>query len=143
MKHRVSLTLLQLFLTDFSQFVDLRRCTGDSSFNDIYTSPQRRPRRNCICCRQSLDLNDTNPWVFGTSIMLSVLQIAKPRFQRRGVVFADRLTVSDDVGFARDGGPFASGIKKCDVDLRFGLEIIGLAGFRIGVEKEVNAASFL
>lgn len=75
--------------------------------------------------------------------MLAVLQVAKPRFQGRRVVFADRLTVSDDVGFARDRGPLAGGIEEGDVDLRFGLEIISFAGFGVGVEKEVNAATFL
>ena len=55
----------------------------------------------------------------------------------------DRLTVSDNVGFARDGGPFASRVEEGNVELEFGLEIIGFAGFGVCVEKEVNAASFL
>lgn len=75
--------------------------------------------------------------------MLAILQVAKPRFQGRRVVFANRLTVSDDVGFAGDGGPFAGGIEEGDIDLGFGFEIIGFAGFGVGVEKQVNAASFL
>ena len=75
--------------------------------------------------------------------MLAILQIAKPCFQGRRVVFADRLTVSDDIGLAGDRGPFARGIEEGDVDFGFGLEVIGFAGFCVGVEKKVNAASFL
>lgn len=140
---RVSLTLLQFFLSDLSQLVDLWRCTSNSPLDNFCTPSQRSPRRNCICCRQSLDLDDTNPRVFWSSIMLAVLQIAKPCFQGRGVVFADRLTVSDNVGFTGNGGPFASGIEKGNVDLGFRLQIVGFARFRIGMEKEVNTTSFL
>ena len=75
--------------------------------------------------------------------MRAVLQVAKPRFQSRRIVFPDGLTVSDNVGFAGDRGPFAGGIEEGDVDLGFGLEIIGFAGLGVGVEKEVNAATFL
>lgn len=140
---RVSLTLLQFFLSEFPQLVDLWRCTSDSPLNNICTPSQRSPRRNCICCRQGPDFDDTDPRVFWSSIMLPVLQIAKPCFQGRGVVFANRLTVSDNVGFAGDGGPFARRIEEGNVDLGFRLQIIGFARFRIGMEKEVNAASFL
>lgn len=75
--------------------------------------------------------------------MLAILQIAKPSLQCWRVVFADRLTISDYVGFAGDGSPFAGGVEEGDVDLGLGLEIVGFAGFGVGVEKEVNAASFL
>lgn len=139
----MSLTLLQFFLSDLSQLVDLWRCTSNSSLNNLRAPSQGSPRRNCICCRQGLDLDDTNPRVFWSSIMLAVLQVAKPCFQARGVVFADRLTISDNVGFARHGGPFASGIEKSNVDLGIRLQIIGFARFRIGMEKEVNTTSFL
>ena len=135
--------MLQLLLTYLSQLVNLWGSTGDSPLDDIYTSPQRSSSGDRVCCRQSLDLDDTNPRVFWSSIMLAVLQVAKPCFQGRRVVFADQLTVSDNVGFAGNGGPFAGRVEEGDIDLGFGLEIIGLAGFCVGVEQEVNAASFL
>ena len=138
-----SLTLLQLLFTNLPQLVDLRRCTGNGPLDNSRTPPQRRPCSNCVCCRQSLNLDDTNPRVFWSSIMLSVLQVAKPRFQSRRVVFTNHFTISNNIGFAGDGGPFAGGIEKGDVDLGFGLEIISFTGFGIGVEKEVDAASFL
>lgn len=140
---KVSLTLLQFFLSDLSQLVDLWRCTSNSPLNNIYAPSQRSACRNCICCRQSLDLDDTNPRVFWSSIVLAVLQIAKPRFQGRGVVCADRLTVSDNLSLAGDRGPFTSRIEKGNVDLGIRLQIIGFTRFRIGMEKEVDAASFL
>lgn len=138
-----SLTFLQLLLTKLPQFVDLRRCTSDSPLHNIRTPPQRSPRSNCICRCQSLDLDDANPRVFWSPIVFAVLQIAKPRFQGGRIVFANHLTVSDNVGLARDGGPFAGGIEEGDVDFRLRLEIVGFARFSIGVEQEVNAASFL
>lgn len=138
-----SLTLLQLLLGKLPQLVDLRRCTGDSPFNNIRTPTQRCPSSNGICRCESLDFDDTNPWVFRSSIMLAVLQVAKPCFQGRRVVFADHLPVSDNVGFAGNRGPLAGGVEEGDVDLGFGLEVIGLAGFSVGVEQEINAATFL
>ena len=75
--------------------------------------------------------------------MLTIFQVPKPCFQGRGVVFADRLTVSDNLSFARDGSPFASGVEESDIDFGFGGEIIGFTGLGICVEKEINAASFL
>ena len=139
----ISLTLLQLFLTDLPQLVDLGRRTSDSPLDDIYASPQRSPRLNGICCSQSLDLDDTNPRVFWSSIMLAILQIAKPRFQGGRVVFADRLTVSDNVGFAGDACPCARIVEERNINFRVGSDIIGFTGLGIGVEKEVNTASFL
>ena len=138
-----SLTLLQLLLAKLPQLVDLRRRAGDSPFDNIRTPAQRSPSRNCICCCESLDLDDTNPRVFRSSIMLAIFQVAKPCLQGRRIVFADHLTISDNVGFAGNRGPFAGGVEEGNVDLRFGLEVIGFAGFGVGVEEEVNAATFL
>lgn len=67
--------------------------------------------------------------------MFAILQVTKPRLQGRRVVFADHLTVSDNVGFAGDRGPFAGRVEEGDVDFWFGFEIIGFAGFGVGVEK--------
>lgn len=75
--------------------------------------------------------------------MFAVLQVAEPGPQGWRVVLADHLTVSDDVSFAGDRGPFAGGIEKSDVDLGLGFEVIRFARFGICVEKEVNAATFL
>ena len=139
----ISLTLLQLFFTDLPQLVDLGRRTSDSPLDNFYASPQRGPRLDGICCGQSLDLDDTNPRVLWSSIMLAVLQIAKPRFQRGGVVFANCLTVSDNVGFAGDACPCTRTVKERDIDFIIRLEVVGFTGLGIRVEKEVNTASFL
>lgn len=67
--------------------------------------------------------------------MLAILQVAKPCLQGRRVVFADHLTISDNVGFAGNRGPLAGGIEEGNVNLGFGLEVIGFAGFSVGVEQ--------
>ena len=130
-----SLTLLQFLLTNLPKLVDLRRRTGNRPLENIRTSPQRSPCSNRVRCREGLDFDDSNPWVFWSSIMLAILQVAKPRFQGRRVVFSHHFSVSDDVSFARNRSPFASGVQEGDVDLGFGLEVIGFAGLGVGVEK--------
>ena len=75
--------------------------------------------------------------------MFAVAKIAEPGFEAGGVVFADHVTVGDDGGFARDRGPFASGVEEGDVDFGVGFEVVGFAGFGVGVEEEVNATTFL
>ena len=130
-----SLTLLQFLLTNLPKLVDLRCRTGNRPLKNIRTSPQRSPRSNRVRCREGLDFNNSNPRVFWSSIMLAILQVAKPRFQGRRVVFSDHFSVSDDVGFARNRSPFAGGVQKGDVDLGFGFEVVGFTGFGVGVEK--------
>ena len=130
-----SLTLLQFLLTNLPELVDLRRRSGNRPFDNFRTSSQRGACSNCIRCRQGLDFDDTNPWVLWSSIMLAILQVAKPCFQGRRVVFSNQFSVSDDVGFARNRSPFAGRVQKGDVDLGFGFEVIGFTRFGVGVEQ--------
>ena len=130
-----SLTLLQLLLTNLPKLIDLRCRTSNRPLNNLRPSPQRSARSNRVRCRQSLDLNDANPWVLWSSIMLAILQVAKPCFQGRRVVFFNRFSVSDDVGFARNRRPFTGGVQEGDVDFGFGFEVVGFAGFGVGVEE--------
>jgi len=73
----------------------------------------------------------------------AVSQIAQPGFQRLSIVFADNLAVGNDLGFTRDGSPFAGRVQERDVDLGVGFQIVGLAGLGVGVEEEIKATAFL
>lgn len=75
--------------------------------------------------------------------MLAVTQVAKPGLEGRGIVFLYGLAVGEDGGFAGDGRPFTSGIEEGDVDCRVGGYVVGLAGFGVGMEYQVDASSFL
>ena len=75
--------------------------------------------------------------------MLAVLEIPQPSFQCWCIVFANGFAVRDDGGFTRNGGPFAAGIEEGNIDFGVVIEIVGLARFGVGVEEEVNAATFL
>lgn len=75
--------------------------------------------------------------------MRAVVEITQPSFQRWSIVLADEFAVSDDLGFTGDGGPFAAGVEEGDVDFGIGFQVIGFAGFGVGVEEEVEAAAFL
>jgi len=53
------------------------------------------------------------------------------------------VAVGDDVGFAGDGGPFAGVVEEAEVDVGVVFEVVGLAGFGVCVEDEIDAVAFL
>ena len=75
--------------------------------------------------------------------MLAVAQVAEPGLQRRGVVFLDCFAVVDYAGGAGDGRPATGGVQEGDVGVLVRREVVGLAGFGVCVEEEVDAARFL
>lgn len=66
--------------------------------------------------------------------MLAVAQVADPRLQGRRVVLVDEIAVGDNVGLAGNGGPFAGVVEEAEVDVGVVLEVVGFAGFGVGVE---------
>jgi hypothetical protein len=75
--------------------------------------------------------------------MDTVSQIPQPGLQVLTVVLADERSVRDDVGCAADRSPLPRGVEKTDVDVRITVKVVCLAGFSIGMEKEIDAAVFL
>lgn len=55
----------------------------------------------------------------------------------------DFLAVGLDGRLARDGGPFAAAVDEADVDFWVGFQVVGLAGFGVGVVDEVDAVALL
>ena len=75
--------------------------------------------------------------------MSAVAQVTEPSLQGRGVVLADKLAVSGDSSGAGDGSPFTGGVEEGDIDGGVRGQVVGFAGFGVGVEEEVYAAGFL
>ena len=75
--------------------------------------------------------------------MGAVAEVAEPGFEGGGVVGADFFAVGLDGGGAGDGGPFAGGGEEAEVDFRVGLEVVGFAGFGVGVEDVVDGVALL
>lgn len=75
--------------------------------------------------------------------MRAVTQIAQPGLELWAVVFGDEAAVRDDLGVPADRGPVAGGGEEGDVDVFVGFEVVGLAGFGVGVEEEGEAVVFL
>jgi hypothetical protein len=69
--------------------------------------------------------------------------ITHPGLQCRGVVFLDGVAIGEDAGGAGNGGPRAVGGEEGDVDVLVRVEVVGLAGFSVGVEQVVDASGFL
>jgi len=75
--------------------------------------------------------------------VLAVTEVADPGLEGWGVVLVDLLAIGLDGGFAGDGGPFAGVVEEAEVDFGVSVEVVGLAGFGVGVEDEVDAVAFL
>lgn len=75
--------------------------------------------------------------------MGTIAEITQPRFKCLGIIFLDGFPVSYNARGARDGSPFARRVEERDVNMRVGLEVIGFAGFRVGVEDEIDTAILL
>jgi hypothetical protein len=69
--------------------------------------------------------------------------ITHPGLQCRGVVFLDGVAIGEDAGGAGNGGPRAIGGEEGDVDVLVRVEVVGLAGFSVGMEQVVDASGFL
>lgn len=138
-----SLTLLQLLSTKFPQLIHTCSISRKSTLRNLRCTSHDRAVSDRISRRLRADLDDADPWVLWSAVVLAVSEVSDPRFELAGVVFPDGFAVGDDLGFAGHGGPFAGGVEEGDVDFRVGLEVVGFAGFSVGVEEEVDTAAFL
>lgn len=133
----------KLLLTQLPQLIHTRCPSRYHSLCDLYAPTNRtlsnyRIRR---CLRR--DLDDANSRIFRTAIVLSVAEIAEPRFEGGRVVLFDDRAVGDDVCLAGHGSPLTGAVEEGDVDVRIRVDVVGLAGFGVGVEDQINTASFL
>ena len=63
-----------------------------------------------------------------------IFEVTQPGLEGWRVVFTDRFTVCDDVGFATDACPFSRRVEEGDVDFGVGVQIVSLARFGVCVE---------
>jgi hypothetical protein len=135
--------LLNLIFGDLSKLVHTRRIPCDSTLRDIRKPIDQILPHNRIRRRQQIDLDNPNSRILRSAIMLSIAQVTNPGLQAGGVVLVDDGAVGEDRGRAGEGGPFAGGVQEGDVDVPVGGEVVGFAGFGVGVEEEVDAAVLL
>ena len=133
----------ELLLTNLPQLINSRSLACDDTLRHLCRSADSVLPHDSISSRHSLNSDNTDSRIVLGTIVLSVTEVAEPGFESGRVVFLDGVTVGDDGGFAGDGGPFAGAVKEGDVDVRVGVDVVGLAGFGVGVEDEVNATGFL
>jgi hypothetical protein len=132
-----------LTFADFPQFSHCWRLALYNALNHLHSPSNHGLSCNLVCSSRGLDLDHANSWIVFATIVCTVAEVAEPRLQSRGVVFLDSGAVGEDAGFAGDGGPLAAVVEEGDVDGGVGGDIVGLAGFGVGVEDEVDAAGFL
>ena len=66
--------------------------------------------------------------------MGTILEIAQPGLEGRRIIFADRFTVRNDVGFATNACPFSGRVEESNIDFGVRFEIVSLARFGVCVE---------
>lgn len=126
-----------------SELVDGRRLSRDDTLGDIDRASDGRLSARCVLNGLADDLDDDDAGVVGSAIVLAISEIAHPRLQRGRVILLYPLTVGLNGRFAGHGSPLAAGVEESEVDFGVGVEIVGLAGFRVGVEDKVNTIALL
>ena len=135
---------LDLLLANLPQLVHRRGLACDGALCHIGNLANHVLGRDGIVSCNHIDADDTNAGVLRAAVVDAVAQVAEPGLELGAVVLLDQVAIGYDGGSAADRGPVARGaVEERDVDVLVRLEVIGLAGLRIGVEEEVDAAVFL
>lgn len=137
------LTLLHLLLTQMPQLINTRRLPRNSTLHNLNRARHKILRTRRISHRTRLNLNQPDSRIFRSTIMFSITEVSEPSLEGGGVVLSDFGAVGFDGCGAGEGGPFARVVEESDVDLGVGVEVVGFAGFGVGVEDEVDAVAFL
>lgn len=136
-------TLLDLIRIQLPQLMYVRRIARHDALCDLNAARHGGAVGHGVRRGLGVDLDDADAWVVRAGVVLAVAEVADPGLQLARVVFADGVAVRDDGGFAGDGGPLARRVEEGDVDARVFVQVVGLAGFGVGVEEEVETAAFL
>ena len=143
MTHLLRAPLAELTLIQMPQLIHLRRLAGHNTLRHLNRPTDRSLAANSILRRLARDLDNADARVLGSTIVLAVAEVTQPRFEGRRVVLAHLFAVGFDFGAAGDRGPLAGAVDEADVYLGVLGQIVGLAGFGVGVEEEVYAVAFL
>lgn len=125
------------------QLVHLRRLACHNALCDLNRASDRRLPADSVLRGLGRDLDDADAGILGSTIVLAVAEVTQPRFERGRVVLAYLFAVGLDFGGAGDGGPFAGAVDEADVYFAVLGEVVGFAGFGVGVEEEVDAVALL
>ena len=135
--------LANLTLADLPQLVHLCSISGDRALHHACCSADGGTPGNGIRRSLGLDFDDSDTRVVLTAIVCAIAEVANPGLELLRVVFLDNIAITDHRSFAADRSPLACAVEEGDIDGRVGIEIVGLAGFGVGVEDEVDATGFL
>ena len=119
--------LADLALAKFPQFSDSRRLTRHHTLNHLNRASNHVLTCDLVCNGRGLNFDDTDSWIFITTVMCAVAEITKPGFQGRRVVLLDRGAVGEDARFAGDRSPLAEAVEEGDVDGVVRGDVVGLA----------------
>lgn len=135
--------LLDLTLTDLPQLTHVRDLSRHGALDHLDASADGRALGQRVRGRHGLDLDDADARVVLAAVVHAVALVAHPGLQQRTVVFLHDRPVRDHRRGARDGGPRAVGREERNVRVRVRRDVGCLAGFRVRVEEQVDAAGFL
>lgn len=110
-----------------TQLVDLGRLARQNALGDLNRATDRSPAGDGILRRLGRDLDDDDPRVVGTTVVLAVAEVAQPRLQRRAVVLVHFLPVRLNRRGARDGRPLARVVQEAQVHGLVGGQVVRLA----------------
>lgn len=125
------------------ELVDLGSLAGDNTLGELDSAADRSAPADGVLCGLAGDLDEADTWVLGTTVVLAITEVAEPGLERCGVVLLDARAVGLDGSATRDAGPLAAVVQESKVDVGVLLEVVGLAGFGVGVEDEVDSVVLL
>lgn len=125
------------------ELIDRRRLARGDALGELHERADGGAAADGVLGRDGLDLDDADAGVVGPAVVDTVAEVAEPGLEDGRVKLLDGGTVGDDGGAAGDGRPFARGRQESDVDVGVVGEVVGFAGFGVGVEEEVDAVAFL
>lgn len=135
--------LVELLLVQVPQLVHTRCLASCHTLSELHKAADSSLLAHSILRSNGLDLDNTDSWVVWATIVLAVTEVTDPCLESGRVVLVDDAAVSLDASLAGKGSPFAGVVQEAEVDVRVGLEVIGLARLGVGVEDEVNAVALL
>lgn len=125
------------------QLINIGRLPRNSTLDNLHCTRHEILLTSRISHRTRLNLNQPDSRIFRSTIMFSITEVSEPSLESWGVVLSDFGAVGFDGCGAGEGGPFARVVEESDVDLGVGVEVVGFAGFGVGVEDEVDAVALL
>jgi hypothetical protein len=135
--------LLNLVRLNVPKLVDLGSIASDNALGELHSAANGSAPASSVLRSLAGNLDEADTGILGTTVVLSITEVAEPGLERRRVVLLDAGAIGLDGSGAGDAGPLAGVVEESEIDLRVLLEVVGLAGLGVGVEDEVDAVVLL